>query len=750
MSKGEPAHRPLPSVEQLTSLTTGVDYWTSAALPSHRVRSLRMADGPHGLRVQDDANPDHLGLERSAPATCFPPAVTVASSWDTGLIREIGRALGREAKAAGVDVVLGPGLNIKRSPLCGRNFEYYSEDPLLAGVLAAAAVNGLQSAAVAACAKHFAANNQETDRMRVSAEIDQSAIREIYLRAFQIMLRESTPWSIMSAYNKINGVYASENHWLLTEVLRSEWGYEGVVISDWGAVHDPVEAVNAGLDLRMPGQPSDARVPEAAASGTVSRSRLDDVAARLRRLGELTAPPVDGPGIDYDEHHRLVHRAAIDSAVLLKNDGILPLDDSVVQNVAVIGELARSPRYQGAGSSRVNAISVTTGLQALASRIEAAGGTVTFAAGYPLDSDEPDARLIADAVETARQADVTLVFLGLPDAHESEGQDRTSIELPIVQLELLDALAGLELPLVVILSNGAVVTTASWKGDVSAILEMWLTGQAHGEAVADVLFGAEPGGRLAETIPVRLSDTPAYLSFPGEESVVVYGESTFVGYRYYDARSIPVDHPFGFGLSYTTFRHDAHDIRVHPVDDPIAFTVDVTVTNLGKRIGSEVVQVYAGGRGVAGAASHELKGWAKVQLQPGAQEVVHIQVQRDDVSRWSRALQRRVPLVGQLAIFVGSNSRDLPFSARVDLPGVAERIPLNGLSTLGEFTSHPSVGPLLDELVQSRGGYGSRIGDLLTEEAGRVNVLAIPISTLVDLPGVPYAADDVEQLLSAQ
>jgi beta-glucosidase len=374
---------PLTIYEQI-AITTGADYWSTAGFPTAGLRSLRLADGPHGLRIQDDENPDHLGLGRSLPATCFPPAVTLASSWDLALVREVADALGREARSHGVDVLLGRGMNIKRSPLCGRNFEYFSEDPMLSGLLAAAVVEGLQSNRVAACVKHFAANNQETDRQRVSAEIDERTLREIYLRTFQLVIREANPWSIMSAYNKIDGVYASENHWLLTDLLRGEWGYDGVVVSDWGAVHDPVEAVEAGTDLRMPGRPEDDRLRVAEASGQLDHQALANTAQRVALLAERTTPDnSEQRVIDLDQHHELTRRAAAESAVLLINDGTLPLNLQNSRRLAVIGELARTPRYQGAGSSAVNPTRVITGLDALTRRAEKIRGHDRVRRGLP-------------------------------------------------------------------------------------------------------------------------------------------------------------------------------------------------------------------------------------------------------------------------------------------------------------------------------------------------------------------------------
>ncbi len=569
-----------PTLAEAAGITTGADYWSTVAVDRLGLRSLRLADGPHGLRVQDDENPDHLGLGRSLPATCFPPAVTLASSWDRTLVEEVGAALGSEARAAGVDVVLGPGLNIKRSPLCGRNFEYFSEDPYLAGTLAAAMVRGIQSTGVAACVKHFAANNQETDRHRVSAQVDERTLREIYLRAFEVVLRESAPWSIMSAYNKINGTYASEDPWLLTEVLRSEWGYDGVVVSDWGAVHDPVDAVAAGLDLRMPGRPEDPRVLEAASDGTLGEEHLTRTFDRLRLLAErtltATLPRSAGQDPGHEAHHALTRRAAAEAAVLLTNDGTLPLVPRAGSRVAVVGELARTPRYQGAGSSAVNPTRVVSGWDALRSRLTDAGASVAFGAGYRLETDATDDDLSREATSLAADADVVVLFLGLPGTFEAEGRDRTSIDLPANQVALVAALAATGTPVVVTLSNGSAVTTHAWRDGVNAVLELWLTGQAHGDSVADLLLGdVNPSGKLAETVPVRLADTPSFLDFPGENSLVTYGEGIHVGYRYYDARDLAVDHPFGHGLSYTTFAYSDLGVLVHDHSDAVALTAEV-------------------------------------------------------------------------------------------------------------------------------------------------------------------------------
>ncbi|NTF59588.1 glycosyl hydrolase [Agrobacterium rhizogenes] len=733
------------------SLTTGAGYWTTTNAPSHGIRSMRLADGPHGLRVQDDENPDHLGLERSAQATCFPPAVTLASSWDIDLIEAVGNALGREARAAGVNVVLGPGLNIKRSPLCGRNFEYYSEDPLLAGVLAGAAARGLQAQGVAACLKHFAVNNQETDRLRVSANIDERPLREIYLRAFQIALEESAAWSVMSSYNRVNGVFASQNHWLLTDLLRNEWGFDGVMISDWGAVRDPVDAFKAGLDLRMPGRPDDNRIRQAWARGEIDAVLLDQTVGRMRLLCDRTSIATPAVDVDRNDHHKLVQKAAAESAVLLSNDGVLPLALKPGIRIAVVGELARQPRYQGAGSSRVNAIKVVSGLDALSARVHKAGAELEFASGYTL-SGSSDYALIDEAIELAQRSDVVILFVGLPGEFEAEGRDRTTIQLPANQTALIGALQGTKSKVVVALSNGSVVTTSSWRNGVNAIVEFWLTGQAHGDAVADVLLGVvNPSGKLAETVPIRLEDTPAFLNFPGEHQNVDYGEGIYVGYRYYDARSIDVDYPFGHGLSYTTFEYSGLEILVRPLSDVVAFDAKIRIHNTGKRFGHEVVQLYVQDlQTEITTPPRELRGWKKIGLAPGEEATVEIAVTREQLSHWHSPSKSWVYPGSDLIVCVGGSSRDLPLKKTVTIPGETISLKLDEWATFGEWLDDPKLGSKLRELIEARGGLKGRMADLLADEGGgRDAVRAVPLATIVEFPGVPVALDDLRILSSS-
>jgi beta-glucosidase len=736
-----------PAPFQVAAITTGADYWTTNGLPEAGLRTLRVADGPHGLRVQDDENPDHLGIGRSEKSTCFPPAVTLASSWDPNLVEAVGAALGLEARAKGVDMVLGPGMNIKRSPLCGRNFEYFSEDPLFTGMMAAAMIKGIQTRGVGACVKHFAVNNQETDRLRVSADVTPRALREIYLRGFQIALRDANPWGVMASYNRINGVFASENSWLLTDVLREEWNYDGVVVSDWGAVHDPVASLKAGLDLRMPGRPDDSRILEAAESGKIDKE-LDRTLVRLKLLAERTETTHQGEPVDLEAHHQLTRRAAAESAVLLKNDqAVLPLSSASVGRVAMIGELARTPRYQCAGSSAVNPVRVVSTINAMMDRF---GQEPMFSAGYRLDGVD-DERMVEEAAAVATTAETVVLFLGLPPAFESEGRDRADISLPGNQVALLQRLAAVNDRIVVVLCNGSAVTTAGWRDKASSIIEFWLTGQAHGETVVDVLFGdVNPSGKLAETVPVRLEDTPSFLDFPGEEGHVSYGEGIYVGYRYYDARNVPVDYPFGHGLSYTTFDYSDLQTTACEADSPLAMTVSLAVTNTGKYAGAEVVQVYVGDthNGLS-TPVRELRAFRKVTLQPGESIRLSFEVSREELGHYSTELQQWSYDGGPCTVEVGSSSRDIRLSTSLSVPAKPVPRPLTVWSTFGEWDRDTEAGPRLARLIEGRGGIRGRMGDLLKDETGRASVLAFPLRALVEFPGFPVTLDDIEQLVAA-
>jgi beta-glucosidase len=686
-------------VAQLTlaekaSLCLGSEFWHTAAVERLGIPKIMVSDGPHGLRAQLE-EADHVGLSGSVPATCFPTASAIGSSWNVALCREVGKALAREARKWGVSVVLGPGINMKRSPLCGRNFEYLSEDPYLAGELATAMVQGTQSLGVGTSLKHYAANNQESDRLRVSAEVDERTLRELYLPAFERVVTAADPWTVMCAYNKVNGTYCSEHHWLLTEVLRDEWGFTGVVVSDWGAVHDRVAALRAGLDLEMPPNlgVSDVQLIAAVESGELDESVLDLAVTRLLRLvGRARRSLAEGGTFDEGEHHALARRAAAESAVLLKNDdGVLPLKPAAGASVAAIGEFARTPRYQGAGSSQVNPTQLDLPLDELQAAL-GEGVEVRFAAGFVIaegEEDDESEALRAEAVALAGQCDHVVVFLGLPAQAESEGFDRTHIELPASQLRLVDALAELGKPLIVVLANGSVVQLSTWEHKVAAILECWLSGQAAGGAVVDLLLGkANPSGKLAETIPLRLEDYSSYLNFPGDTGVVRYGEGIFIGYRAYDKCDQSVSYPFGFGLSYTSF--EISDVQVgvsgSVAGGDLAVVVSAEVANTGSVAGAEVVQVYV--RDVESTVNRpirELAGFSKVTLRPGESQTVTITLAERAFAFWSTQWNRWAVEAGEFEIAVGTSSRALVATRTVTLDAPSLASPLGPASTLHEW-----------------------------------------------------------------
>ena len=738
-------------VAQLTlaekaSLCIGSDFWHTAAVERLGIPKIMVSDGPHGLRAQLE-EADHVGLAGSVPATCFPTASAIGSSWNEALCREVGEALAREARRWGVSVVLGPGINMKRSPLCGRNFEYLSEDPYLAGELATAMVQGIQSRGVGTSLKHYAANNQEYDRLRVSAEVDERTLRELYLPAFERVVTAVDPWTVMCAYNKVNGTYCSEHHWLLTKVLRDEWGFTGVVVSDWGAVHDRVAAVRAGLDLEMPPNlgVSDAALIAAVEAGELDESVLDLAVTRLLRLVDRARPALaEGGTFDEGKHHGLARRAAVESAVLLKNDGgVLPLKPAAGESVAVIGEFARTPRYQGAGSSQVNPTQLDLPLDELRAGL-GEGGDVRFAAGFEISGGEKDETLRAEAVALASECNHVVLFLGLPADAESEGFDRTHIELPANQLSLVDALAEVGKPLIVVLANGSVVQLSTWEHKVAAILECWLSGQAAGGAVADLLLGtANPSGKLAETIPLRLEDNSSYLNFPGDPGVVHYGEGIFIGYRAYDKSDKSVSYPFGFGLSYTSFEISDVQVRVDGsvAGGDLAVQVSASIINTGSVAGAEVVQVYV--RDVESTVSRpvrELGGFAKVTLQPGQGQTVTITLAERAFAFWSMQWNRWAVEAGEFEIAVGTSSRDLVASAVVTLDAPSLALPLGPDSTLHEWMADERGRELLVSLQP--------VPPILRDPELVKVIGTMPMATLAAFPGLGLEHATLQRLVS--
>jgi beta-glucosidase len=724
--------------DEKVSLLDGADLWRTKAIERLGIPAARMSDGPHGLRVQFEEG-DHLGVEGSDPATCFPPAVAIASSWNEQLARRVGAALGDEARAAGVDVLLGPGINLKRTPLCGRNFEYYSEDPLLTGELSAALIEGLQSRGVGAAIKHFAANNQETERMSISVEVDERTLRELYLHGFERAITRAKPWAVMCSYNRINGVFASEDPWLLTRVLRDEWGFEGMVVSDWGAVSRRDRGVAAGLDLEMPSSSGAGTrsILNALASGDIDEADLDRAVSRVLGLVDRVQAGRSLPtDLDFERQHRVAYEAALEGAVLLENDGVLPLDAASGGAVAVIGEFARTPRFQGAGSSQVAAIRVDAALDRIRALVDDRR-QVRFAAGYRVDGlDEGSAeQLRSEAVDAARGAEVAVLFLGLSASYESESFDRSHLRLPDEQLMLLAQVAALGVPLVVVLSNGGVVEIADWRHHASAILEGWLLGEAGGAALADLLFGvASPSGRLAETIPLKLEHTPAVGNFPGEHDIVRYGERGLVGYRWYDAHGLDVAYPFGFGLAYSSFAWSGVALAS---DAPSALvSVSVTVRNTGSRAASEVVQLYVADlESSVAQPPQRLAGFAKVRLEPGEERQVTIPLDRRAFAYWHTAAGRWVVEGGAFEVRVARHSRDVVETIRLELPGDVVETPLTLDSPVGDWWDHPVIGERV------RAATLGRYGRLLADPHEAPLFRPIPLARMMRFPGFPFGED---------
>ncbi len=677
---------PQMTLEEKAALVTGASAWTTTPVERLGIPELLMSDGPHGVRRVPDVHA--LGAP-SLPATCFPTAALLASTWDRELLYAMGAALAEEAMALGVGVLLGPGVNMKRTPLCGRNFEYFSEDPFLAGELAASLVQGVQSKGVGTSLKHYAANNQETQRMRIDAVVDERALREIYLPAFERVVKQARPWTVMCAYNKLNGTYCSEHSQLLTQILKEEWGFEGVVVSDWGAVHDRVKALQAGLDLEMPGpRPHRTQaVIDAVKSGELDEAALDEAVRRVLQIVFRAAETPKGGTFDVAGHHALARRVAAEGMVLLKNNGILPLTHP--QRIAVIGRAAKEPHFQGGGSSHINPTQVDSPFDELQAR--AGDAVLTYCPGYPAD-DSFDQALIDEAVTAAQAAEVALLYIALPSYKESEGYDRADLDLTRQQVALIQAVSAVQPRCVVILHNGSAVVMSEWIEGVAAVLEAWMMGQAGGGAIADILYGVvNPSGKVAETFPVRLVDTPAHLNFPGENGQVRYGEGLYIGYRYYDAKQVAPLFPFGHGLSYTTFAYSNVRVSASTFRDVDGVTLSVDVTNTGERAGKEVVQVYVRDRRSSlQRPPKELKGFVKVELQPGETKTVTIPLDFRAFAFWHPGHKQWVTEDGEFDLLIGASSADIRAQATVTLQSTLQ-LPslLNRESTVREWLEDP-------------------------------------------------------------
>lgn len=695
------------SLEQKCALLTGDKSFSSLAIPDAHIPPIEFSDGPHGIRHQQ-AGANHLGLGSSLPATCFPTAVTLANSWDADLIQDVGQALAEEARTQGVQVLLGPGMCIKRSPLCGRNFEYFSEDPLLSGTLAAHYVAGVQSLGVAACVKHFAANSQETRRQASDSVLDERTLREIYLTAFEIAVKKSHPAALMTSYNLVNGTYANENTHLLKDILRGEWAYTGAVVTDWGGSNDHVAGVAAGSTLEMPACGCDSIISlvKAVRTGKLAESVVDERVSELLDLAlkthtACTDANTDASTSTFDaaSHHQLARKAAASGIVLLKNEppaGVADGDTSAQQpllplaagtSVALIGDFARTPRYQGAGSSLVNSTQVDTLLDLLQHGMNNAAGTVAlklqgFEPGFRRDG-APDEELIAKACELARKADVALVCLGLAEADEAEGADRTSLLLESAQIQLLHAVAAANPRVVVLLSSGSVVES-DWMQNAKAVLYLGLSGQAGAGAALDILTGAiNPSGKLAETWPRHLSDTPCANIYPAQEIEARYKEGLYVGYRFYDTVGKDVAFPFGFGLSYTHFTYS--DLHVSKDGKTARFTL----TNTGDLTGQEICQLYIQApRKEIFAPAHELRAFAKIGLAPHESQTVTLSLTERAYSYFNVLTNAWEIEGGTYTIAVGPNSRDLPLTAQVEMAGTNAPIPYQKEALPSYFTGN--------------------------------------------------------------
>ena len=667
------------SLEQKCALLSGKNTWQTQDYPKQGVPAIWLSDGPNGLRKQAGAA-DHLGLNPSVPATCFPTAATMANSWDPALGEEVGRALGEETAANRVNVLLGPGLNVKRSPLCGRSFEYFSEDPYLSGKMAAAYVRGIQENGIAACPKHFAVNSQELRRMASNSVLDERTLRELYLTAFEIVVKEAHPKSIMSAYNRVNDTYANENHHLLVEILRREWGFDGAVVTDWGGSNDHVEGVKNGSTLEMPspGLGGARKLLKAVAEGSLTEQEIDLRVDELLELVLSTTAAMEKAPRKFDEkaHHELARRAAAESIVLLKNEsGILPLKHG--KKVALIGDFALTPRYQGAGSSMVN----PTRVDSLKDAMEAAElDMIGYCAGYER-SGKPNKAYLDEAVSQAKMADVVLLCIGLDESSESEGLDRTHIGIPAVQKQLLDAVTAVNPNVVAVVSAGSVIET-DWVEKCKAVVHGYLGGQAGAGAMLEVLTGWQnPCGKLAETIPLRYEDTPAARYFPGKKQNAEYREGLYVGYRYYETASKAVRYPFGYGLSYTTFAYS--DLKVN------AENVTFTLTNTGSVAGAEIAQLYVAKPDAAVfRPAKELKGFAKVFLKAGESRTVTIPLDDKTFRYWNVATDCWEVEGGSYQLLVGANVQDIRLTAEIALPGTGAPAPYAGKDLEHYRTAH--------------------------------------------------------------
>jgi beta-glucosidase len=742
------------TLEEKAGLCSGLDFWHLKGIERLGIPSIMVTDGPHGLRKQK-MGADHLGLFDSVPATCFPSAVGLASTWNKELIHEVGVALGQECQAEDVAVLLGPGANIKRSPLCGRNFEYFSEDPFLSSEMAASHIKGVQSEGVGTSLKHFAANNQEHRRMSTNAIVDERTLREIYLASFENAVKKAQPWTVMSAYNKVNGDFASENITMLTDILRDEWGFEGFVVSDWGAVNERVDGLVAGLELEMPSSNGigEKKIIDAVKNGKLSEEKLDQAVERILRIIQMSVEnKQENAAYDKEQHHALARKAASESMVLLKNeDNILPLKKE--GNISIIGSFAKKPRYQGGGSSHIN----PTKLENIYEEIVKTVGqnvNVLYAEGYHLEKDLIDEQLIEEAKKTAAKSDVTLLFVGLPDRYESEGYDREHLNIPENHRLLVEAVAEVQKNIVVVLSNGAPVVMP-WLDKVKGLLEGYLGGQALGGAIADILFGeVNPSGKLAETFPVKLSDNPSYLNFPGERDKVEYKEGIFVGYRNYDTKQIEPLFPFGYGLSYTTFEYKNLVIDKKEIKDTETVTVTVNVKNTGKMPGKEIIQLYV--KDIESSVARpekELKGFGKVSLLPGEDKTISFTLDKRSFAYYNTDLKDWHVESGEFEILIGKSSREIELFEKIMVHSTTPVfLKVHRNSTVGDLLSDPILGEkaktLISELTNGSPLFDSGSDHGEGAEMMEAMLKYMPLRALMNFSGGNITEDKLTEIIN--
>ena len=699
-------------------LVSGNSSWTVGRIEGAGIPEIFVSDGPYGLRKQDT---DTAEIYDSIDAVAFPTSAATASSFDKDLMFEIGTALGKECQAEDVAVILGPAVNIKRSPLCGRNFEYISEDPYVAGEMSAALINGVQSQDIGTSLKHFAANNQETERMYASSDMDERTLREIYLAGFETAVKKSDPWTLMCSYNRINGTYASENKWLLTDVLRDEWGYDGLVMSDWGAVSDRIKGIAAGLDLEMPGSGgvNDARIVEAVETGKLAEEDLDKAVRNVLNLIEKYHSKKREEVFDREKDHEIAVHAEEESIVLLKNEDVLPIKAD--EKIAIIGGFAENPRFQGGGSSHINAHNIV-------SAVSVAGnfGNFTYTEGFPYDGDQMSDEMKNQAVEAAKNADKVVVFAGLPDAYESEAYDRSHMRLPECQNILIDELLKLSKPVIIVLHNGSPVEMP-WADYVDGIVEAYLGGEGVGEAVMKVLYGkVNPSGKLAESFPKKVEDNPSYLSYLGQNHRCNYSEGIFVGYRYYDTKKMDVLFPFGFGLSYTTFNYSNLKVSVGgsavsgAVDiNADKITVSVDVTNTGNMAGKEIVQLYISDKTKAAIRPvHELKGFEKIALNPGETGTVSFELDKRSFAWFNEAISDWYAAGGEYVIEIGKSSRDIVLTETIEVKGDAPVLPVIDMDVQigdllkNDITKNVVLRVMKEEIQKFSGSDGLEVTDM--------------------------------------